>query len=97
MKNQKWKQIKKLDELDNILLYLISCGGNTLTYLTNVLGQPKQTLSDRVSRLNILNLVESVENNEKYIYRKYILTDQGQNFIKSMDIISNIILLNSRK
>lgn len=91
----KYKQIKKLDTLDNILIYLISCGGNSLSYLSSVLHIPKQTLSDRITRLSILNLVDSIDSNQKHIYRKYVLTSQGEAFVYSMDIFSNIFLLKS--
>ena len=94
---EKYKQIKKLDRLDNVLLYLISCGGGSLSFLCNVLDEQESTLSDRVKRLTELNLTDSVDNREKYRYRKYVLTLQGEAFVASLDILSNLLLLKSGK
>ena len=91
--NAKWKQNKKLDSLDNTIIYLVSLGGDTLAYLTSVLGQPKQTLYNRVTRLSDLGILISVENNQKHISRKYEVTELGERLVCSMDIIANIFLL----
>lgn len=90
---EKYKQKKVLERVDNILLLLISVGGDTLTYLNSFFDMPKTTLRERIVRLDKLGLVESIENNQKYISRKYILTDQGEVYVRSLDLITNVIFL----
>jgi predicted transcriptional regulator len=94
---EKYKRTKKLDELDNIMLYLIAYGGDSLAYLSTVLDQPKTTLSDRVKQLESLGLVESVETKTQHNYRKYVMTEMGLRFVNAMNILSNLLLLESVK
>ena len=82
-----------LDEIDNIILYLVCYGGGSLAYLSRVLDLPKSTLSNRVQRLEQIGLLESVNNKEKHAYRKYVILPDGHDMVISINLISNALLL----
>lgn len=85
--------IKKLDEIDQILLLFVANGGGSCTYLSSVMGETKGYIKDRIVRLIKLGYVDSIENNQKYFYRKYVITDSGLQLVQSMNIFLNLMSL----
>lgn len=85
--------VKKLDEIDQTLLLFIANGGGSCTYLASIMGERKEYVRDRVIQLIKLGYVESVDNNQKYMYRKYIITESGLQLVQSMNVFLNLMSL----
>ena len=93
----KWRRLKTLDEVDNLILLLIGMGhgeiGNSeLAYIT---GMGKSTITDRMMKLSAMKLAKSVDVARKQSYRKYVLTEEGEATILSLRMLLNILHLKS--
>lgn len=77
----------KLRYLDSFDLYILSSifnGVNSCTYIANVTGRPKQTVSDRASKLVKIGLVIVAETDQKHFYSEYQLTDLGNKLMSKL-------------
>lgn len=90
----KWQQIHALDEADNIIILLVHAGGNSCSYLAQVLGISNAAVTQRIQVLARYGLVDSIDNSQKYFKRRYVLTERGETLAKSMNLVANLINLN---
>jgi hypothetical protein len=100
--NSRYKtlQSKPLDELDVRIILLIWLGVNSCTHISYFLSRSKQTISDRVDRLERQAYVARLDSNIKHYYRTYELlpvTEQALLKILPSGIDFQMFLLTLKK
>jgi predicted transcriptional regulator len=85
------------DFIDQLILLLISAGGNSCSYLAETLGIAQPSVVQRQKRLEDLGLVQSVNTRQRQTRRKYRLTEQGEKEVTINHVMFEIRMLNLKR
>lgn len=85
------------DYTDQLILMLISVGGDRCTYLSQVFDMSKASITQRAIKLQTVGLISIVDTSQQHSHRKYELTEKGKEEVLISQVLFQFRHLAQRK
>lgn len=85
------------DFIDQLILLLITAGGDSPSYLSEVIGINQSSTSERLRKLENFGLIRSKNTRQRQVRRRYTTTELGEQAVTLNHTLFEISMLNLKR